>query len=356
MKKILLIDGIYPINTRNKRIIESLEKENVVKFCAWNRESIENEDKENFIFSSNEGYGNKIKKLLGMKNYLKFIKQTIKKYNPEIVIASQWDILLLTIFSNFKGKIIYENLDLPTSSNKLILNILLLIEKLMLKKINGIIYASRFFIPLYEKYNIKNLLLENYPLEEINKKKFEIVERNKIKISFIGGLRYFDTMKNLLLAIQENKNIEVYLIGKGPENNKFKDFIKKNNLKNIFIIDSYKYEEIKKLYVNTDLVWAVYPNKDYNVKYAISNKFFESILFEKPCFFAKNTLLGDFVEKEKIGIVVDPYNINEIKNKISKLDQNIILKLQNNIKKYKENKKLYWEDNEKELLDFINII
>lgn len=356
MKKILIIDGIYPINTRNKRIIESLKTECEVKFCAWNRENIEVKDIENFIYSSNEGYGNKIKKLLGMKNYLRFIKQTIEKYNPEIVIASQWDMLLLTIFSNFKGKIVYENLDLPTSSNKLILKTLLLIEKLMLKKINGIIYASRFFIPLYEKYNIKNLLLENYPLKEINEKKFEIVERKKIKISFIGGLRYFDTMKNLLLATQKNKNIEVYLIGKGSENNKFKNFIKKNNLKNIFIIDSYKYEDIKKLYINTDLVWAVYPNKDYNVRYAISNKFFESILFEKPCFFAKNTLLGDFVEKEKIGIIIDPYNVSEIKNKINELDKNIILKLQNNIKEYKKNKKLYWEDNKKELLDFINII
>lgn len=356
MKKSLIIDGIYPINTRNKRIIETLKKEYKIKFCAWNRGNVEINDKENFIYSSNEGYGNKIKKLLGMKNYLKFIKQIVKRYNPEIIIASQWDMLLLTILSGFKGKIIYENLDLPTSSNKFILKSLLLLEKWMLSKINGIIYASRFFIPLYEKYNIKNLLLENYPLKEINEKNFEIIKRKKIKISFIGGLRYFDTMKNLLLAIQENKNTEVYLIGKGPENNKFKNFINEKKLKNIFIIDSYKYEDIKKLYLNTDLVWAVYPNKDYNVKYAISNKFFESILFEKTCFFAKNTLLGDFVEKEKIGIVVEPDDVNEIRNTINELDQNVILELQNNIKKYKENKKLYWEDNEKELLKFINTI
>lgn len=69
-----------------------------------------------------------------MKNYLNFIKQAINNYNPEIVIASQWDMLLLTILSNFRGKIIYENLDLPTSSNKMILKTLLLLEKLMLKK------------------------------------------------------------------------------------------------------------------------------------------------------------------------------------------------------------------------------
>ena len=35
------------------------------------------------------------------------------------------------------------------------------------------------------------------------------------------------------------------------------------------------------------MVWAAYPNKDYNVKYAISNKFFESLVYEKPTFFSK---------------------------------------------------------------------
>ena len=247
MKKILLIDGVYPINTRNLRIYKTLIAKYEIRFCAWNRNNIEYKDKNNFIYSSNEGYGKKIKKLLGMKAYLKFINQIVKKYQPEVIIASQWDILLLTILSKFKGKIVYENLDLPTSSNKLLLLFLLKLEKWMLKKVNGIIFASRFFVPLYEKNNVEKLLLENLPLKEIDfQKEFDIQKRNKIKISFIGGLRYFETMRNLLLAVQENNNVELYLIGRGPENNKFKNFIETKNLKNVLIIDNYKYEEIKK--------------------------------------------------------------------------------------------------------------
>lgn len=357
LKKILLIDGVYPVNTRNLRIYKTLMQKYTIKFCAWNRNNFQYTDKNNFIYSSNEGYGKKIKKLLGMKAYLSFIKQTIKEYKPELIIASQWDMLLLTILSGFKGKIIYENLDLPTSSNKFILLFLLKLEKWMLKKIDGIIFASRFFLPIYKENNIKKLLLENLPLKEINfQKEIDIQRRNKIRISFIGGLRYFETMKNLLLAIQKNNNIELYLIGRGAENNKFKNFIKEKKLKNILLIDSYKYEEIKKFYVNTDLIWAVYPNKDYNVKFAISNKFFESILFEKPCFFAKNTQLGNLVHENGMGIVVDPYNIQEIKNIINQLNKEKILNLQNNIKFYKNNQKLYWEESEEELLKFIKNI
>lgn len=356
MRKILLISGSYPINTRSSRIIKSLQGKNKIEYCAWDRNGKVIQEERNKVYSKNIGNGKKIKKLINLYGFIKFVKDIVKNNKPDIIIASQWDMVLVAILSNFKGKIIYENLDLPTSSNKLILKILLLLEKLMLKKVNGVIYASRFFIPLYSKHNMKELLLENLPLKEISEKKFQIEEREKLRISFIGGLRYFETMKNLLLASQKNKNVEIYLIGKGPENSKFKNFIKKNDLKNIFIIDSYKYEEIKKLYLNTDFVWAVYPNRDYNVKFAISNKFFESVLFEKPCFFAKNTLLGDFVEQNNIGIIVDPYDIEEINDKIEKISKNTILELQENIKRYKKNQKLYWEDNEIELLNFIKEI
>lgn len=37
MKKILLIDGVYPINTRSFRLYETLKKKYEIKFCSWNR-------------------------------------------------------------------------------------------------------------------------------------------------------------------------------------------------------------------------------------------------------------------------------------------------------------------------------
>ena len=49
----------------------------------------------------------------------------------------------------------------------------------------------------------------------------------------------------------------------------------------------------------------------------------------------------------------NPYDIKEIKNKIEELNKNIIFNLKKNIKKYKENQNLYWEDNEKYILNFI---
>ena len=70
---------------------------------------------------------------------------------------------------------------------------------------------------------------------------------------------------------------------------------------------------MSRFYQQTDVVWAAYPNKDFNVKYAISNKFHESLTFGIPTVYADNTYLGDFVVENHIGLVADPYSMDSIK-------------------------------------------
>ncbi|MSS61775.1 glycosyltransferase [Fusobacterium sp. FSA-380-WT-2B] len=357
MKKILLVDKMYPLNTRNERLIMTLRKKFKVNFIAWDRESNCKESIEDgYIFSSFEGYGNKIKKIIGMRKYFKFLKEKILENKPDILICSHWDMLLLCKLMKYKGKILYENLDLPTSKNKIILFILLKLEKILVKNIDGILFASRFFVKLYDEVKCPKLLIENLPLKKITKK-IEIKKENpkNIRISFIGSLRYFDDMKKLLEAIQKIENVEVYLIGKGAENEKFKKFIINKKLKRVFMMGDYNYEEIARYYQISDFIWAVYPANDYNVKYAISNKFHESIIFEKICFFSKNTLLGEYVDKNKIGISINSSNKESIEKTILNIlnHPEKIVEITENIKKYKQNKILYWEENEENLIKFI---
>ena len=162
-------------------------------------------------------------------------------------------------------------------------------------------------------------------------------------------------MKKLLEAIQKIENVEVYLIGKGAENEKFKKLIINKELKRVFMMGDYNYEEIARYYQISDFIWAVYPANDYNVKYAISNKFHESIIFEKICFFSKNTLLGEYVDKNKIGISINSSNKESIEKTILNIldHPEKIVEITENIKKYKQNKILYWEENEENLIKFI---
>ena len=128
--------------------------------------------------------------------------------------------------------------------------------------------------------------------------------------------------------------------------------MKENEYSNIYFHGRYNYENISEIYSTVDLIWAVYPNKDFNVKYAISNKFFESILYEKPCFFSIQTDLGDLVEKYEIGFTIDPYDPNKFFKNFN--TERFVIRVEEykkNIRKYKEGKLLFWEDNEDNFLE-----
>lgn len=355
MKKILLIDGVYPINTRSFRLYETLKKKYEIKFCSWNRNNLHHCDKTNFIYSSNEGYGNKIKKIFGMYAYYKYIKKVNNEYKPDIIMASHWDMLFLCSFLKNK-KLIYDNLDMPTSKNRIILKFLKLLEFYLIKNTKVMICASRFFISEYKNVDIKQYVVENLPLKStLNIKKVNF-ESEKIKLSFIGTVRYYEILKNLINSLRHLEDkIDFYIIGIGPDEEKLKNLVRINKQKNIKFLGKYDYKEIEKYYKSSDLIWAAYPWKDYNVKHAISNKFFESILYEKPCFFSINTFLGNYVKENKIGFIIDPYNPNsffeniemeELKNEIKNINQNI--------KAYKKNKKMFWEELESDIYKIID--
>ncbi|GHV06867.1 hypothetical protein FACS189485_16130 [Spirochaetia bacterium] len=348
-KTILLIDTSYPINTRNSKILMSVSgcEKHVATWNRDNRPALSSKKcySEN-IFTSISPYGNKILKIGKLFTFAVFVKKCIKEIKPDYIIASHWDTLLIAVlFNHGKCKLIYENLDMPTANNGFILALLQKLEKHALGKTDAIIFASRFFVEQYPFYRKKTLVLENKPFADIKNEKPAVYlhSTDNIKLSFIGTLRYFDCMKNLITAAS-GLPIDVLFFGDGPDYSKLKTF--SENHDNVYFFGKYNYEDIRCIYELSDIIWAVYPNKDYNVKYAISNKFFESLVFHKPAFFAANTLLGDFVMKNNIGFVVDPYCSECIREKLLAIISNIKMldTIVKNIKEYNSKSSLFWED------------
>lgn len=355
MKRILFIEGIYPVNTRSSRIINTLKNDYNIKVVSWDRSNIYDKSKNSlYIFSSNEGYGNKIKKLLGIYKYFKYVKFVYTKEQPDILFVSQWDMLLLGFFLKDKKEsvLIYDNIDMPSSNNKIINKLLLLLERVLLRKTDVMVFASRFFKKNYNFFNKKTILLENLPLRE----NYKLISSNrgdqKTKLAFVGTIRYYEILEKIVDVISSLYQFELHFYGNGPDEKKLEKYIQKKEYTNIYFYGRYNYENISEIYNSIDLIWAVYPNKDFNVKYAISNKFFESLLYEKPCFFSEKTDLGGLVEKNKIGFTIDPYNPSKffedfnIKEFLIKVEE-----YKRNMKKYKEGKILFWEDNEDNFLE-----
>ncbi len=356
LKKILLIDSAYPINVRNKKILNSIAKEPSLetRYCAWNRtaKEIEAGDFGQFIFSKTSGYGQKLKKLFNMVHYAKFVGKQIKQYQPDVIIASHWDSLLIaSLYKQKRQTLIYEILDIPTSLNRLVRAVLRLLEIWALQKTDKLIFASRFFTPIYQSFKGETALIENKPY------KIPLLEQdgnapvsNRLVVTFLGTVRYLDILKNLVEAAKK-ANVEVEIWGDGPDEKQLREYAKEDA--QIRFYGRYNYDMIGKIYEKSDLIWAVYPSNDHNVKYAISNKYHECILYGKPGVFADKTQLGNMVKEKKMGFVVNPYSVNDMVNLFHELSQN-----KQALEQYKQNLRQspeprFWEEIEKKLVEII---
>lgn len=317
MNRILIIDTSYPINSRNQRILDSLILKygiDNVRFVAWNRDNREVLKMHSDMYIQNQvsPYGNRLRKVLSLLNFYKYIKASVDDFQPEILIASHWDSLFLAQFLKTKyRKIVYENLDLPTFSNKFILFCLQKLEAYSLRKVNLISFASRFYPPLYSSYKIKKIVLENKVASSVPFLKTIKRDRKCFLLTFIGNIRYSDILENVINVVKDNSKIQFVLHGEGPDYKYLK--MKYADIKNVIFTGKYRYEDVASLFQSSDVVWAAYPSKDHNVKYAISNKYHESIYYGVPCIYAVDTLLGNYVKQKKLGYVVDPYNLADIK-------------------------------------------
>lgn len=329
LKSVFIVDSSYPINTRNERIVDSLNKFlpfiNVSVAC-WNRDNrdIVDKDKKKYIYKSAAKYGNAIRKLYKLYGYYSYLKQINKKEKYDIIIASHWDCLFLCFFLKMKHQtLIYENLDIPTSLNKHVLKVLLCVEKLCLKRTDMIVMASRFYLPLYDFFNGRKLVVENkLPSENCTSINCRSFDKKELVITFLGNIRYADILKNLILAVGNQENIICHIYGDGPD---YKDvYSVADRFYNIKMYGRYNYSDVPRIYECSDVVWAVYPSHDYNVRYAISNKYHESLYYGIPAIYAEGTELAQMVIDKGIGFIVNPYSINDIKECVIKLrDQKV---------------------------------
>lgn len=340
--KILYLESSYPINSRSQRIIDSLDNYDV-HVCTWDRANDRKNNTPGYsIYSSpNVGYGNKFTKALYLVKYANYFRQVIKKYNPDVIFASHWDMLFIAVLFKGHRKLIYDNIDIPEFKVKFVEKIIVELERLSLYRTDVMLLASRFYKNLYKK---KPVILENLPAVKDTSVIDRVIENRTVKIGFVGSVRHFELLKNLILSVSSDSSLELHIYGDGIANEKLKEFCKTNEFENVHFHGAFKYNEISNIYSEIDILWAAYPYKSRNVKYAISNKFYESIHYKIPCLFSTKTMLGEYVKDENIGVTVDPYNVENIRSSIFLAIKNY-QKIYLNLVDFSNKKNISWESN-----------
>lgn len=161
---------------------------------------------------------------------------------------------------------------------------------------------------------------------------------SKIRISFIGNVRYLEENKKLVDVFANDKRFILQFIGNGSE--LIGNYCKTKGIENIVIIPKFPREKTIDYYNETDIINNIYGNKTLETKTALSNKLYYSIFLKIPIIVSEGTYMSRFCSRYGFGI-----SFKDNKNFKNELYE-WYLKINKNKEIYEKAQQLVSEENE----------
>tara|TARA_Y100000813_G_scaffold108288_1_gene77460 strand:- start:14023 stop:15219 length:1197 start_codon:yes stop_codon:yes gene_type:complete len=150
--------------------------------------------------------------------------------------------------------------------------------------------------------------------------KTDINNKNVFKIGYAGTLGIANALKYLIYAanLVKESNIEIHLLGNGPEKNALMGIVNDNNISNVYFHDAVPKNEVGIFLSKMDVLYIGWHfSKIY--RFGISaNKLFDYLASAKPIIHSVDAG-NDPVLEAKAGISIKPESPKEIANAILKL-------------------------------------
>ena len=274
-----------------------------------------------------------LKRAIMSRGYQKSALKKLNEIKPNVLYCGGLDSLIIAakyMRKNKNTKVIYEVADLRESYiakpkniiKRFLNNYIKAKEKKLFKNVDLLVVTSPLF---YDRYycNLisrdRMVFIPNAPDKEIfanYKRKSE----GTFTIGFIGGIRYLKQMK-MLVDVAGELDCEVLFAGAGGTSSEYEEITAYCRDKEYVTFSGrYDYEkEIAGLYEKVDCVYAVYDADNPNVRIALPNKLYESIVCELPIIVARGTYLSELVQEWNVGVVVKHDDSVELKKELKKL-------------------------------------
>lgn len=327
--KMILTNGFDPDVRVYKEAKYLLNKGHEVDILCWDRKNyykdkqIENIDGINirrYEILSKPGSG--FKQLPAYFIFLKKCRKELRKGIYDYLHCHDLDGMIIGYFSNNKNaKLIFDMHELYISGRfEKFAFIIKRILKFLQNKSYKIIYLNDIQKNTMSSRNKEKLVfLPNYPeLERF--KGAEKTYSDKLRISFTGTVRQYESLKALIDATGGNDNIFVSINGDGTSYLKVKEA--SVNYSNVEVTGKFNYKDIVGFYNNSDLFYCAYNNNIINHNNAIATKFYEAIATLTPMIVTKGTEMDNICKKYNIGIGIDSQNSSEIKKVLNDLYYN----------------------------------
>lgn len=286
---------------------EKILKDNNVKFdlIIWNRENItENTEANNLIeFKMKDKSDNKNPfKIIKFVAFSEFVKKTLKKnnYNKIIFLGTHGCapiFLSKFLFEKYNQKYWLDIRDYQYEWFKPFFDF----EKKSIENSFATAISSKGyeeFLPKSKYYYMHNVdpdidcLIKKYNKQEDKK--------NRIRISFIGNVRYYEENIKLIKLFANDDRFILQYFGAGSENIKL--YCEKNKINNVEFFGKFKKEDTVKFYNQTDIINNIYGNDSIGLTTALSNKLYYAVALKIPILVCDNTYMKEITNKYNFGI------------------------------------------------------
>jgi len=161
--------------------------------------------------------------------------------------------------------------------------------------------AYETFLPKHEYLCLHNLDVDS--IEAIQSSMIKHARENKIRISFIGNVRYYEENIKLLDALKNDDRFIVQYFGDGSE--KLQAYCESNKIENTEFIGRFHPAKTAELYRNTDIINNVYGNSGIELITALSNKLYFALALTMPILVSPGTYMEKIAKPLGIGFSVD---------------------------------------------------
>lgn len=271
---------------------------------SWNRLKIEEPNCIQFNCSEGESY---LSRLFSYLRYRKFVLDLLKQGKYDKVFVSTIAIGLL-IYPYLK-KVYFKRYIIDIRDNSITASIMKTTFKNLIKNSFLTAISSNGYLkwlPPSENYFIAH----NYPftintdielIEEINKFEPKSLFFN---IVTIGSLRDYNENRFLIESFKNSNYVNLKFIGSGPAESALKEYVKNNNINNVYFHGFYdKYEELD-LLQDASFINILVGN-DSNSKTLITNRFYLSVILGTPMIVNDDTHQGYLCKKHSLGCDVN---------------------------------------------------
>ncbi|SHK12337.1 Glycosyltransferase involved in cell wall bisynthesis [Caminicella sporogenes DSM 14501] len=290
-------------------------------------------------------YGTGYKQIIPYIKFIKKCKKYLKNKEYQYLHCHDLDGVIAGFFCKSRNcKLIFDMHEFYEGQdrNQILKFIIRQLVNLMQDKSDTIIYVNEIQKTTMKQKNYDKLIyLPNYP-ESKSYIGCTKIQSEKLRVSYIGAVRQYNELKNLMDACKNIEGVEVFIHGAGTSYSKLKEI--ESNYNNVNITGLYHYSQSAYLYSQADILYVVYNMKINNWKISYPVKFFEAIITKTPIIVSKGSMLEEFLKDNDIGFVVDGNNVEEIRELIEYINSNryILDEKMKNIEKIQFN--FTWEE------------